>query len=288
MYIKCELQFYFAQVLRISEPDSISETIDAAVLGEIVHDALHQTYEAMKGNVITPGVIEKIVPGAILQVRKSFATKYNDEELSTGKNLLIVRVAENMVKRFLLAEKAYLEKTGSKIEIIMLEEPLESHVRITNPVNNEIINVKIHGKADRIDRVGGKIRIIDYKTGNVDAKELKTDQISSFREMKDSAKLLQVLTYALMFRDMHSDLHMELNSGIISLRKTSAYFIKSEINKSAAMDIGLLLTFQKELETLITHIFDTSEPFKQTENLETCSLCAFKTICNRTVNQDIS
>jgi hypothetical protein len=87
-----------------------------------------------------------------------------------------------------------------------------------------------------------------------------------------------------MYTDIHKDKHMDLISGIISLRKTSAYLIKTEINKTDRIDTELLNAFRIELEAIIGSIYNTTESFNQTENLETCNLCAFNTICNRTVN----
>jgi len=284
MYLKCRLQFYFSQVLRISEPDQVSETIDAATLGEIVHDALHKTYEAKKGTLITPDIILALLPSAIQQVQIAFSQKFNTAELSTGKNLLIVKVAENMVKRFLLAEKKHLEQTGADIEIVMLEEELASVLEIADPVSGEVFNVKLHGKADRIDRVGGVTRIIDYKTGKVEAKDLKIDSISNFQDKDEPGKLLQVLTYALMYSDMQALPPGQLISGIISLRKSSSYLINTDIDKSNIIDKELLNSFKHELEMIIGSIYNTSEPFSQTENRDTCNICAFNTICNRTVN----
>ena len=284
MYMKCKLQFYFSQVLRISEPDQVSETIDAATLGEIVHDALHKTYLAKKDNLITPEILLTMLPTAIQQVSEAFALKFKTDELSTGKNLLIVKVAENMVKRFLLAEKKYLEQNNVNIEILMLEEVLESAIEIADASSGEVFNVKLHGKADRIDRVGGVTRIIDYKTGKVENKDLKIDLISNFREKEESGKLLQVLTYALMYADMQPMPPGHLISGIISLRKSSSYLIKTDIDKSDSIDKLLLSAFKIELEAVISSIYDSTEPFSQTENRDTCNLCAFNTICNRTVN----
>ncbi len=284
MYMKCKLQFYFSQVLRISEPDQVSETIDAAMLGEIVHDALHKTYAAKKGQSITPEALLTMLPIAIQQVHQAFAVKFRTDELSTGKNLLIVKVAENMVKRFLLAEKKYLEQTGSSIEILILEEELNSSVEIADPLSGELFNVKLHGKADRIDRVGGITRIIDYKTGKVENKDLKIDLISNLGEKDEPGKLLQVLTYALMYSDMQPVPPSELISGIISLRKTSSYIIKTDIAKSDNIDKAVLSTFKIELESIVSSIYNTSVPFSQTDNRDTCNICAFNAICNRTVN----
>ncbi len=284
MYMKCSLQFYYSQVLRISEPEQVSETIDAAMLGEIVHDALHKTYAARKSEAITPDILTVMMPAAIQQVHEAFALKFNAAELSTGKNLLIVKVAENMVKRFLLAEKKFLEQNGGVLEILLLEEDLNSVIGIADTVTGEVLNVKIHGKADRIDRVGGVTRIIDYKTGKVENKELKIDSISLLRDMEEPGKLLQVLSYALMYSAMQDEPPRQLVSGIISLRKSSSYLVKTDINKSDTLDAGILQDFTNELELIIGDIFNASQPFNQTANRDTCNMCSFSTICNRTVN----
>jgi len=284
MYMKCKLQFYFSQVLKISEPDQVSETIDAAMLGEIVHDALHKTYAAKKTERITSSVLQTLLPIAIKEVHEAFALKFNSDELSTGKNLLIVKVAENMVKRFLLAEIKFLEQSGGHIEIVMLEENLESIIEIADLASGEVHNVKLHGKADRIDKVGGVTRIIDYKTGKVENKDLKLDLIENFQLKEEPGKLLQVLTYALMYSDMQSTPPTELVSGIISLRKASSYLIKTDIDKSDSIDKALLSSFRVELKGIVGSIFDTERTFDQTDDRDTCNLCAFNTICNRTVN----
>jgi len=147
-----------------------------------------------------------------------------------------------------------------------------------------MFKVKLHGKADRIDKVGGVIRIIDYKTGKVENKDLKIDSILNLQEKDEPGKLLQVLTYALMYSDMQTSAPLQLISGIISLRKSSSYLIKTDIDKNDSIDVAVLSVFRHELEVMIGSIFDTSEPFSQTKNRDTCNLCAFNTICNRTVN----
>lgn len=283
-YLKCKLQFYFSQVLRISEPDQVAETIDAALLGEIVHEALHKTYAAVKGMMITPEVLAGMLSPAMQEVHNAFRRKFNSDELSTGKNLLIVKVAENMVKRLLLAEKKFLEQNRFHIEVLMLEEELSSVLEIADPISGEICKVKLHGKADRIDKVGGVIRIIDYKTGKVENKDLKIEMISDLQLKEEPGKLLQVLTYALMYSDMQPVPPSELVSGIISLRRSSSYLIQTDINQVERIDKASLEAFRKELEGIIGSIFDAQVLFSQTENRDTCNLCAFNGICNRTVN----
>lgn len=284
MYLRCSLQFYFAQVLRISEPEQISETIDAATLGEIVHEALQHTYEAEKGGLISAEKLEGMIPEALSNVDKVFSSKYSNEELSTGRNLLIVQIARNIVKRFLEAEKQHLLQNNTSIEILMLEEPLNSFVEIEDEVTGGKLKVKIHGKADRIDRVGGVTRIIDYKTGRVNTAELKADQISNLREKEEPAKLLQVLAYALMYVDMQPDTPLNLISGIVSLRSASAYLLPTLIAQSNTLSKEILTEFREELTAIVKEIYSTAETFRQTDQRETCKICVFKGICNRSVN----
>jgi CRISPR/Cas system-associated exonuclease Cas4 (RecB family) len=166
----------------------------------------------------------------------------------------------------------------------MLEEGLMSSIEIFDNLTKEPYKVNIHGNADRIDKVGGIVRIIDYKTGKVEAKDLKIDSISDLSLKPDPGKLLQVLAYALMFTEMHPEPVNQIISGIISLRKTTSYLIKTDINKEDSIDRNMLKAFKTELESIIGGIYNTEEPFVQTTDRESCRLCAFNLICNRTVN----
>lgn len=283
-YMKCSLLFYFAQVLKIREPDQVSENIDAATLGEIVHESLQNLYTPYLDTVITHSILSDLISRSEKQVYDSFAARFSPGELSSGKNLLLVNVGVNMVRRLLLAEIDYLKKTSAKIELILLEGGLDSELLVKDPENESTMKVKLLGKADRIDRVGGLLRIIDYKTGRVDAKELKIDELSNLDQKKDSGKLLQVLAYALMYSDMQSEPPDEIVSGIISLRRTSEYLIQTNINKQTVIDKNMISDFRKVLNEIVNSIFDASMDFVQTEDMETCSLCSFNSICNRTVN----
>ena len=92
------------------------------------------------------------------------------------------------------------------------------------------------------------------------------------------------MAYALMYADMQAEPPGQLISGIVSLRKSSEYLLKTEIGKSYIIDKAMLEAFREELTSVISNIFDVSVPFDQTNDRETCKLCAFSAICNRTVN----
>ncbi len=287
-YLACSLQFCYAQVLNISETDLVDETIDAATLGVMVHEVLYETYKPFLEGKVSKKEIETMLPDAVSRVKLVFAKNYSEQELESGKNLLIVKVAENMVKRFLLAETAFIDNRpqGQQyIDILQLESDLEASIDVPDYATGELFKVKLRGKADRIDRVSGTIRVIDYKTGQVKSSEVKVDEIDFLLEHESPAKLLQLLTYAWMFRQMNpGGIHTDLVSGIVSLRMASKYLVNANIGKDEKLTENRLAEFELLLSGILSEIFNPKIPFIQTENTETCRNCAYQTICNRVIN----
>jgi len=289
-YLSCSLQFCFSNVMKISEPDLVEESIDAATLGEVVHQVLQNMYEPFLGKKVVSKDIDEIFAPAKNEVRKVFLSKYPTTDLDSGKNLLILKVAENMIKRFLQAEKAYLSKLPpyqQEIEILELEQWLEAILNVPDAVTGELMDVRIRGKADRIDRVSGVSRIIDYKTGQVKNAEVKFEEIGQLLLHDSPAKMLQLLSYALMFRKMHAGLDgrsKDLVSGIVSLRFSSRYLINASIGKEELLTEDHLREIEELLTGLLSEVFNPEIPFRQTENLEVCKYCAYQKICNKVVN----
>lgn len=286
-YLNCSLQFCYSYIFSINEKDTIEDTLDAATLGEVIHKALHLTYLPYHNSPISKAILIESVPVAIGHLRSIFSEDHKDSDLETGKNLLIRKVAESMIKRFLLAEAAFLDnpENGVKeIQVLLLEEDLSSILKIKERSSGEEIPVMIKGKADRIDKLGDLIRIIDYKTGIVKKSEVKIENIEDIMEMENPSKLLQLLLYAWMFQSSESFAKSggkNMVSGIISLRQPSQYLINAIIGKEELINSDHMSQFQQTLKSIIEGIFDESRPFQQTPNIDRCKNCPYKTLCNR-------
>ena len=85
-------------------------------------------------------------------------------------------------------------KENDTLKIIATEEDLEATITI----EGFDFPIKLQGQVDRIDELNGVTRIIDYKTGNVTAANLKVLDISFIAEEKYS-KAIQVLLYAYLY-----------------------------------------------------------------------------------------
>ena len=137
------------------------------------------------------------------------------------------------------------------------------------PVKVEGLDFSINfiGQADRIDELDGVIRIIDYKTGRVEQKDVTVkDWELITTDYKKYSKSFQVLLYALMYADMNK-LNFEeqqIESGIISFKNLKAGFMI--VNKRAIRQEDMN-SFTHELKQLLLEIFDPEISFTEKENL---------------------
>ncbi|MFP4287940.1 MAG: PD-(D/E)XK nuclease family protein [Bacteroidales bacterium] len=286
-YIKCSLFFYFRHIAGISEVDTLEETIEANTLGSIVHEVLQDLYEEYFGG-------EKILDTDKLdQMRKKlpeitqgkFEKLYPGGDITTGKNLLMYKVALRYVENFLKFEKKFVEQEQKKnnlITYLSAEEELTAYINI--PLGEKGKKIKIRGIADRIDQLGPNTRIIDYKTGKVDpASELKlTDWGKLTNEMK-LGKTFQLLMYAYLYKKTTQSTNPVL-PGIFSLRSIGKGLLSPSIiidKQKNDIDEDTLEKFEAELKTLISEIFDAETPFTKTPDTENCRLCDFRITCNR-------
>jgi len=282
-YLRCNLQFYFAQVLKIGESEEITDSLDAAELGKIVHSALNTLYAEHCNGLITKEVLKRMRSVSIKYLEKAFLEKYSADELSVGRNLLIVKVAENMVSNLLAVEQEFLTKNDQQIEIILLEKWLKSSIEVEDKARGGKLSINLHGQADRIDKIGSITRIIDYKTGSFQDKELKIAELSELQTNEDPSKLLQVLIYALLYVRMNKLQDFELQSGIISLQKPSLYLSTAQINKEVILNQAIINSFEEALRVILEEVYDKNSAFKATNDKEKCSKCAYRQICNRII-----
>ena len=141
--------------------------------------------------------------------------------------------------------------------------------------------IKIKGKADRIDSIGAITRIVDYKTGLADNKELKFEDWDVIRTDANLAKSFQLLMYAFLYQKMNPAITENILSGIITFRELSAGLKTVKANGSELLNTTILNEFEFQLQKLMSDIFNPDLPFKQTTEIENCEYCAFKGICNR-------
>ena len=261
-YIRNPIQFYFQRVLRISETDEVEENIAVNTLGTIIHGALEELYTPFIGRLLTKADLENCFKKIDDEVLAQFKEVYKEGEIKKGRNLLAFEVAKRNVYNFLKLELDALEK-GDEIQIIALEasfERLLEDARLPFPV-------LIKGNVDRIEKRNGKIRIIDYKTGKVEQKNVALKDWGGLTEDIKNDKIIQVLAYAFMFEPQANGVDIE--AGIVSFKNLKSGFLpfqfKEDKEVTEIVTADIMRDYLEQLVVLLQEILDISIPFTEKE-----------------------
>jgi ATP-dependent helicase/nuclease subunit B len=287
-YIQCTLKFYLQDLLGLREEKEFEENIDSQTLGLVIHEALEKLYHPFLNQLLKPASIDQMMALYPITLEAAFKKKFKGSDIAYGKNLLLVRVANILVKKFLEKEMQMingLDLMRSVVTVSYLEKPLSGNIEISFQ-DNPAFSIKIKGFVDRIDKIGNTWKIIDYKSGSVSQTSLKFHEWQELGKDAALSKSVQLYTYAFLFRKVRSESAVNLSAGIISLRKLNDGFLQvpslssSEKNDSFIKDQDLA-EFEKILKEVLEEIYDLSIPFMQTEDVKRCENCDFISLCDR-------
>ncbi|UPT72150.1 MAG: PD-(D/E)XK nuclease family protein [Flavobacterium sp. JAD_PAG50586_2] len=257
-YIRNPMQFYFQRVLRILETDEVEENIAVNTLGTIIHGALEELYKPFVGRILTVDDINQSLAKIDVEVLKQFREIYKEGEINKGRNLLAFEVAKRNVLNFLKSELEALEN-GDEVQIVALETTFERTLtdeRLPFPV-------LIKGNVDRIELRNGKVRIVDYKTGKVEQRNVTLKDWNGLTDDIKNEKIIQVLAYAFMYEEIANGQEME--AGIISFKNLKSGFLPFQFKQDK--DIAVVITPQimenylEQIVILLREILDIDIPF---------------------------
>jgi hypothetical protein len=166
----------------------------------------------------------------------------------------------------------------------MLEKPLRKNLKVS--FSDDINEITLKGFVDRVDLLNDRIRIIDYKTGSVEKKELVLNDWEELISDPLKDKCFQLLMYVYLLDDFSGIEGPLTEAGILSLRKIKSGFLSLTLpegngNQSNVIHKQSLKRFEDVLMSILKEIFDPQVPFNQTENLEVCRKCPFINLCGR-------
>lgn len=142
-YLKCPLEFYYRNLVRIPSPKN-----EATEFGSAVHFALEKLFRKMqeRGGETFPSLTEFIDDFAnyMLRHRESFTQQQFDRRMEYGKDVLT---------------NYYNKYVDSFNKIVAIERNIRNVV---------VKNVPLKGKLDKIEFEGKLANVVDYKTGDPD------------------------------------------------------------------------------------------------------------------------
>lgn len=262
-YLYNPVAFYKQKILRIGELDLVEENIEANTMGSVVHDVLEELYKPYTNQFLTQEHLQLMTKQYKELVKKSFLKHFKNGDMTTGKNRLAFEVSNQFIKRFLSMEMTVL-KDNNRLKIVGTEIELEATISVPGIESP----VTIKGVVDRVDEYNGVTRIIDYKTGKVEAGDLKVLHFEQINDVKYS-KAIQLLLYAYLYSQNNSlDPNKPLEAGIISFKNLKSGLMKTNFsskNKSPDHQITeeKLQEFMLQIKKLLQEIYNPKIPFRE-------------------------
>lgn len=270
-FLNCSLQFYLKDVQNIEEAPETDASISLNQLGTVIHLALEQLFKPWLNKPLSTPVIDGLKQIAEQTLTEAYKQEFPGILLSEGMNHLNFTVALHFITNLLESEK----KVASNQQLVILEQ--ES--RLTHHIDVDGVRVKVKGTIDRIDMLDDRIRIIDYKTGKVEPKEIQLKLAEDYKE-GNKQKGLQLAIYTWLYMENHPGIENVPDSFLNSLAKSSLGMVKSSL-PGAEHKAQFLEQIHAFLSDTARMILDDSQAFEQTEDHKKCRMCAYKSLCLR-------
>ena len=268
VYIGCPLSYHYQYIMGLRD-DSLEDSLDASQLGTCVHSVLQHIYTPFIGTRVDPRGLRDALANLKPLMDEAFDEFYRHGRPTEGRNRFLYSVAESQLHHMLRKEIALIED-GARLEIVALEQD------ITMPLA-EGVNLK--GVVDRIDRLNGRLRVIDYKTGSVRDSDIAVRTANLEKGAAMPGKWFQLMCYALMYSHAHP-LGEPILSCIYPLRSLRSDVCLATIDGQPEITAETLADFRSRLEAIIAELMDRTVPFTPPEHPSGCLFCPARGFCS--------
>jgi hypothetical protein len=247
-YLYNPIDFYLSKILNTSETDEIEEELSVKNYGNLVHYSLQEVYEILKGKVLKENdliesikVIDQYINIAIEKL------KHQPEFYEKGMNFIHKAIAKKVIESILNYDLELIKK-GNKLEIIAIERRFEN----VDFYLDENDKITFFGFIDRIDRLNGTVRIIDYKTAKIKNLTVKIDDenVDQYFHNSDRKQALQLCIYQYVVQNLPEFWGLPIETGIWSFAEARKGVV------SLQFDRGNIDDAMKSIKSLILEILN--------------------------------
>jgi RecB family exonuclease len=280
-YLSCPLDFYYRYLVEFGEEKSVEEGVESNTFGSFIHKTLEVLFKPFAlrdedGNYVTPppppistSDIDKMLNDFNPILYSQFLEFFGGDEslFKNGKNLLSYEMAMEITKNVLIKEKEFLSNTTELVYIEQVEAAMNTELEVN--VNGELKRIKFKGYIDRIDRIGDKFRVIDYKSGKVKDEDVKFKVLEEGLKQlfKKTKHALQLTLYCLFFKEKYNCFPDQ--AIIMSLVKSDKLFV---LNYEEEIE-GMTLVFKDLVEELLNEIYNLDIHFEHDSDAKYCGYC---------------
>ena len=260
-YLYNPIDFYLNNILKAKETEEIEEELSQRNYGNLVHYALEELYEDKKGKILKASDIEDLKPKIDDAIKEAISKLRHQPELyERGMNYIHKSMAAKVVEHILDYDLGLI-KAGNSLEIISLENGINAEFLMDE--NGGKIN--FIGYIDRIDRLNGVLRVIDFKTAK--AKNLsmkpKEEKLEDFISNADSKQALQLSIYAYMVLHNEKFSVNQLQCGIWSFAEIGKGVQTLKIYDNENIDNENVSICMNSIKNIILEILNPEIPFKE-------------------------
>ena len=260
-YLYNPIDFYLNNILKARETEEIEEELSQRNYGNLVHYALEELYKDIKGKILKDSDIEDLKPKIDEAIKEAISKlKHQPELYERGMNYIHKSMAAKVVEHILDYDLGLI-KAGNYLEIISLENGINAE--FLPDENGEKINFV--GYIDRIDRLNGVLRVIDFKTAK--AKNLsvkpKEEKLEDFMGSADSKQALQLSIYAYMALHNEGFAVNQLQCGIWSFAEIGKGVQTLKIYDNENIDNENVSVCMNSIKNIILEILNPEIPFKE-------------------------
>ena len=180
--------------------------------------------------------------------------------------------------------KAHLRDFLRHYTIPLLMEKTVTVLEVEHPVQRRVEGFRIKGRLDHIERRGGTVCIVDYKTSsNPEGYRIRFDKLDLRKRetWRDAIGSLQLPFYLLLYSEAHQKEIEELEALFLLLgkavinREIELPFFDSPDGRRERFE-GL----RTVILTLLKEIVDLNHPFYPTSDAKNlCPICDFQYLC---------
>ena len=292
-YLKCPMSYYLQYVQGISSTQESGIIMQSNEIGTLVHSAIHAIYTRLLGPLPAPVtetvsaqlLDDKRIDEALLEGYRALNEEYRRKHSFDGDFFLPEEhKAETLVARTHVRnvlENDIRTASTQGLTIVAMERPYYCTLQIP-----EIGSLRMGGYIDRLDIVGGRLRILDFKSGS---------PLTAFPDtleglLADGTKhgnMLQTLIYCLACEDPQN--RSSLNPKGLPVMPALLYSVRKNYDPTLQLAGEPLVDFTPAMQTsfrdlLVTKVHEilTATTFPQLEDTRYCRLyCPFALLCGR-------
>ena len=291
-YCRCQVMFYYKNVVGIKDDVEAPDYLDATTQGNIVHDAMLNLYfpkQLQKKYLRSRIVLDEAALQSILndgdRIRHAVTRAVNkehyhlaEEELDRPLTGASAMVAERLVE--MIGNAVRRDIADSPVELVGGE--ISGQTRWQAGAAPE---VNFRYAFDRVDVSAGHMRIVDYKTGSahVDAKDME----DVFNGAYDAKYMLQLLLYAHLLEQTMPESDRPLGEKIrlsifdVNRLPEDVECVPMVDKRKITSHNDLRDEFVAGMERILCDIFDREKPFMPSADEKNCGYCRYKYLCGR-------